>query len=228
MPAPTANSAFRPRPEVSARLLWGKSIVIVGDTAGVGRATAALLVEKGAKVFIAVRSPAELSAAFAEIAKTGGEWDGLVVDFHSPKAIRRFFDQAEQRLGKIDGLVNALASDLLPVTGTAGMPDENQTPQSQCVQEALQRMHNRRGSSVINIRVDGQASLPVHLRRTAREHGIRMTAIEPGTAAVYGPGNTREAARPEDVARCVYESLIQPFGVDVIFLRGKVQSSRTA
>jgi hypothetical protein len=222
------DSAYRPRPEVPARLLRGKTVVIAGDAAGVGRATAALLVEKGAKVFFAVRSPTELSAAFADIAKTGGEWDGMVVNFYDPNAIGYFFDQAERRLGKIDVLINALANDMLPVTGAPGLPNADQTPQSQCVQEALRRMNNRRESSVINIRVDGQANLPAHLRRTAREQGIRMTAIEPGTAAVYGPGNAPEAARPEDVARCVYDSLIQPFGVDVIFLRGQVQNNRIA
>jgi NAD(P)-dependent dehydrogenase (short-subunit alcohol dehydrogenase family) len=94
------------RPNVQG--IRGKKVVILGDMGGTGRAAAALLVERGAKVFVGVSSPKELTAAFAAIAKTGGEWDGMVVDMSQPEAIRRFFDQAESRLGYIDIVVNHL------------------------------------------------------------------------------------------------------------------------
>jgi hypothetical protein len=207
-----------------AKNVLGKTVVIAGDVAGIGRAAAQLLVENGAKIFIAVSTPAELSSVFSAVAKTGGEWDGMAVDLTNPVEIQRLFDQAERRLGRIDIFINALTPDMIPVTSSGGMLlDSADSPQTLCVNEAVERMRVRRGGNVINIRLPGQANLPAHLRREATENGIRMTVIEQGAASVYGLGSTFERPRAEEVAQCIFEVLMQPFRMDVILLHGHLQ-----
>jgi hypothetical protein len=215
------GTAQRSLQSMPIQSIVGKTVVIAGDVAGIGLAATQLLVENGAKVFIAVNSPAELLGVFTEMAKTGGQWDGIAVNLSSPMEVQRLFDQAEHRLGRIDIFINALAPALIPVTsGAAAALDAGDTLPCQYVSEAIQRMRGRQWGNVVHIRLPGQLNLPTRLRRDADENGIRMTVIEQGTASVYGQGVSYEHPRAEDVARCIYESLVQPFRMDVILLHG--------
>lgn len=210
------------QPATPSKNLWGKTVVIAGDAGGIGRATVELLVEHGAKVFVGVESPAALSAVFATVAKTGAEWDGMVVDLDQPGDIQRFFTQAEQRLGRIDVFVSALETGVIPVTAlSAGLSSIESTSQSQWMQEAVRRIKNPQGGKIISIRMSGGAHLPARLRREAGERGISMTIIEPGAANAFPHGALTENTRAEDIAQCVFESLIQPFRMDVVRLREK-------
>jgi hypothetical protein len=204
---------------VSAPGIRGKKIVIIGDHAGTGRSVAAHLVDRGAKVFIAVPSARDLTAAFAVIAKTGGEWDGIVVDMSRPEEIRRFFDQAESRLGRIDVVINHLPAEMEPSLASS---------HSLCAIEAIQRLQASRisgykGGHIINIGPVGSGGISPALRRQASELGIRMTLITPDGAARGENNLQQEMIQAEDIAHCVCDILSQSFGIDMILLQGQYQ-----
>lgn len=114
----------------------GKAVVIVGDSAGIGRAAAEMLAEGGARIFFAARTPAELSRALAALEQEGSEWDGIVVNFSQQGEVRHLFDLALHRMGKIDALI------LPPAANDEGL-------QRLCEEEATQ--HLRSGTRIINI-----------------------------------------------------------------------------
>ncbi len=187
--------------------IQGKAVVILGDFSDISRATAGMLAEKGALVFIAAHSSADLTTTLAAAAQAGGKCDGLAIDLFRPEEIQRFFDQAERWLGHIDAVVNCLAADL-------------EGCQNLWNQEAIRRMGSH--GQIINVNLAGRKSsspatrtLAAALRRQASELGIRVTLVEPGSEEVRLAG--------EDVASCVVDSLAQPYGMDVIFLQGQIQ-----
>jgi NADP-dependent 3-hydroxy acid dehydrogenase YdfG len=212
----------------------GKAVVIIDDAGGIGCATAALLAEKGAKIFFAAQTPADLNAFLLKVGSVGGDVGGIVVDLSSPEGIQWFFEQAEARLGRIDVLVNHQAFSM------NGAPISRQ---NLYVQEAMARMPGSGSGHIINVGLPAPASplnvidagfIPVTgpykpravsaaLRRKASELGIRVTSIEPGAGrAEFSAGS--QSLADEDIARCVYESLIQPHGIDVIVMKGQYGS----
>jgi hypothetical protein len=71
-----------------------------------------------------------------------------------------------------------------------------------------------------------RAGLTSALRRQAGELGIRMTTIESGAGAGRESGSGEASPQPEDIARCVYDSIIQPFPVDLVLVSGRAQFLR--
>src|SRR3954454_18858660 len=97
----------------------GKGILITGGTTGIGRATALLLAEHGARVFAFGRHQDELNDAMSDLRKVSEEVFGITADVTKSEDIERVFTQAERELKTIDILVNnaALAAD--DVTSTS-------------------------------------------------------------------------------------------------------------
>lgn len=212
----------------------GKAVMIVGGATEIGRATASLLAGRGARVFVTANNSTELRAVLKEVCQLGDEVHGMVVHFDHPEDIRQVFDEAERRLGGIDILVNHL--------GDADICLDAQNCQDWCTEEGIAHMQARGKGHIINIGlpVSGQAAaaskIPVTgasslltsitsaLRRQASELGIRMTTIESGVGSGREPAVGEASLLPEDIARCVYDSIIQPFPVDLVLVRGRVQS----
>jgi NAD(P)-dependent dehydrogenase (short-subunit alcohol dehydrogenase family) len=84
--------------------LSGKLALVTGGSAGIGRATAAMLLEEGARVIIAGRNPKRLEAAHRELAARGEAYR-LVGDLGNADDSERLANEAE-RLGEIDILIN--------------------------------------------------------------------------------------------------------------------------
>src|SRR4051812_42572669 len=91
----------------------GKGILITGGTTGIGRATALLLAERGARVFIFGRHQDELNDAMNDLRQVGDEVFGITADVTKREDIERIFSEAERELKTIDIVVNnaALAAD---------------------------------------------------------------------------------------------------------------------
>jgi NADP-dependent 3-hydroxy acid dehydrogenase YdfG len=85
------------------RSLRGRVVAITGGARGIGRATAAALVRKGAKVAIG-----DLDRELTErtAAELGGEILALELDVTDRDSFEGFLDQVEERLGSLDVLVN--------------------------------------------------------------------------------------------------------------------------
>lgn len=183
----------------------GKTVVVVGDAVGFGREISMQLAAHGACVFLGARDTAELGAALAAIRQAGGEARGMVLDPRHPGSLGQLFALAE-RSGPVRGVVSCLAWD----------PDWSDC-QNACTQEAIARLQGKSRAQIIQVgpakyAEDAARGLASALRRQASEQGIRVTLIEPGEGLLDA----------QDAARCVLDSLIQPFGMDVIFLPARL------
>jgi len=85
------------------RSLAGKVVAITGGARGIGRATAAALVRKGAKVAI---GDVDVELAERTASELGGGTVALALDVTDRASFERFLQAAEQRLGPLDVLVN--------------------------------------------------------------------------------------------------------------------------
>ncbi|RAY16918.1 short-chain dehydrogenase [Actinomadura craniellae] len=86
-------------------LLAGKRIVVVGGSAGIGRAAARQLATEGARVAIVARGRERAEAAAAELADAGAA-EAIVVtaDVGRPGEAERAVSTAADRLGGLDGI----------------------------------------------------------------------------------------------------------------------------
>ena len=83
-------------------------VVVTGAASGIGRATAILLAERGARVALGDIDELGLRAVAAEVrARGASEPVALVVDVTEPDAIERFRAFVDAKLGAADALVNA-------------------------------------------------------------------------------------------------------------------------
>src|SRR5439155_4571951 len=91
--------------------LEGKCVVISGGTTGIGRATAKLLTEQGARVLIFGRHEKELNDAMQEIPGV----IGVIADQSRLEDLRHVFDVVDEKLGGVDVMINnaAIGGDAL-------------------------------------------------------------------------------------------------------------------
>jgi len=85
------------------RGLAGRNVIVTGAASGIGRACAARLLEEGASVV-----GADLAdASGAPATPSGGTWAFVAVDVGDESSVAALVTEAGDRLGRIDGLVNA-------------------------------------------------------------------------------------------------------------------------
>ncbi|HWM22674.1 MAG TPA: SDR family oxidoreductase [Ilumatobacteraceae bacterium] len=85
----------------------GRTVLVTGGSGGIGKATAIGLAAMGARIAVVGRNDDRTEAAADQIrAAGGGEVDAFVADLSSQSEVRRLADEALQRLGRIDVLVN--------------------------------------------------------------------------------------------------------------------------
>lgn len=85
----------------------GKGFIVTGGAGGIGRATAELLLAEGARVALADVRREALDKAVAAIGDA--KVFAVVLDAADPASIAGAIDEAQARLGRIDGLVNCAA-----------------------------------------------------------------------------------------------------------------------
>jgi NAD(P)-dependent dehydrogenase (short-subunit alcohol dehydrogenase family) len=86
--------------------LQDKVAIITGASAGIGRATAKLFAQEGAKVVVGARRQAELDALVAEIVAEGGQAVALAGDVQSEAYAKALVDLAVARFGRLDVAFN--------------------------------------------------------------------------------------------------------------------------
>ena len=85
----------------------GRTVLVTGGTAGIGRATALGLATMGAHLAITGRDQERTEGAAREIrAAGGGQVDVFVADLSSQSEVRRLAEEVPQSLSRIDVLVN--------------------------------------------------------------------------------------------------------------------------
>jgi NAD(P)-dependent dehydrogenase (short-subunit alcohol dehydrogenase family) len=86
--------------------LSGKSILITGASAGIGRALCVALAPLQCRLALAARDASGLETVAGECRKLGSEALVVPTDVTDPEACRRLVEATEQRFGGIDAVVN--------------------------------------------------------------------------------------------------------------------------
>lgn len=184
--------------------LAGKNIIISGGTTGIGRATAVLLGSYGARLLIFGRHEPELREAMAEVEQAGGEVHGVVADQAKGEDIQRVFKEADEKLGRLDVMINnaAVAAARLidtPEDEWRYVLETNILGYMACCREAAIRMKNSGSGHIVNIgsmSADLREEQSVYVttkaaiqafsesfRKEVNELGVKVTLIEPGLTA---------------------------------------------
>ncbi|HEX3901671.1 MAG TPA: glucose 1-dehydrogenase [Polyangia bacterium] len=90
-------------------MLTGRIAVVLGGTAGIGRAVSLALADAGADVVAAARRPAELEATAAEIERRGRRTLRRPADVTDRASLERLRDEMLSAFGQVDILVNCAA-----------------------------------------------------------------------------------------------------------------------
>lgn len=82
--------------------LTGKVAIVTGASSGIGRATALLFAQEGARVVVGARRQAELDSLVAQIKAAGGEAVALAGDVVSEVYAKALVELALQHYGRLD------------------------------------------------------------------------------------------------------------------------------
>ncbi|MBS45659.1 MAG: 3-oxoacyl-ACP reductase [Nocardioides sp.] len=203
---------------------WVDRVAIVtGATKGIGRATAEALVERGCRVVVVARKPAEVDETVAAL---GGEHaTGCVANVRDEDSARAIVAAAVERFGRIDFVVNnaganASYGSLLDITRDAFLATVtvNAWAPLALVQAAVGAgLGDHPGAAVVNISTIGarqvqpavagytasKAALDVLTRGLARElgpQGIRVNGLSPGLVQTSMAGVLWEGDRGREEA----------------------------
>jgi len=217
------------------RSLQGKVIAITGGARGIGKATAAALAGRGAKVAIG-----DLDRELAErtAAELGGETLALELDVTRRDSFAGFLDQVEERLGSLDVLINN--AGIMPL---GRFVDEDDPTARRMVdinvhgvlfgmKLALPRMQRRGAGHVVNLASQaGKGGFPggatycgtkhfvvgvsEAVRAELRDTGIEISCVMPAvvnTELGSGLPETRaiKKVEAEDVADAIVAALERP------------------
>lgn len=182
--------------------LAGKIALVTGGGTGIGKAIAASLARRGARVAIASRNQAHLDAAAKELATKGVSVSGLAMDVRSMEDIQRAMSNVAGDWGGIHILVNNAGISALSKIDDPDdsrwydIIDTNLNGMYLITKEALRHMPDHQGGRIINISsVLGKFGVPGYTAYCTTKHGMigftRALALE-----VVGRGITVNAICP--------------------------------
>jgi NAD(P)-dependent dehydrogenase (short-subunit alcohol dehydrogenase family) len=162
--------------------LAGRTVLITGGTAGIGRAYAQCFAEHGANVALSGRSEERAQGCAEAIqARAPGRIIGLAADVRDAKQVSSLVEATIKRLGGIDVLVNsagiagAAPSEELSEQGWDAIVDTNLKGTFLACQAAGRYMLAQRKGSIINISsVAGLGGFPKRAAYGASKAGVIM------------------------------------------------------
>ncbi|MFN4795956.1 MAG: SDR family oxidoreductase [Pseudanabaena sp.] len=83
-----------------------KVVIITGASSGIGEATARMLAQNGAKVFVGARRTEKLEKIVAEIHSSGGVAEFKAVDVTNREDVKAFIHFAKDKFGRVDVIFN--------------------------------------------------------------------------------------------------------------------------
>jgi NAD(P)-dependent dehydrogenase (short-subunit alcohol dehydrogenase family) len=158
------------------RSLSGKVAVVTGGGRGIGAATAAALVAKGARVAI---GDVDLETAQATAARLGGGTLARFLDVTDRPGFTAFLDEVERELGPIDILVNN--AGIMPLSAVEDESEATAIRQLELnlhgvihgSKEAIRRMKPRGTGHIVNVAsVAGKGGFPGGATYCAVKHGV--------------------------------------------------------
>jgi NAD(P)-dependent dehydrogenase (short-subunit alcohol dehydrogenase family) len=184
-------------------------LIVTGGSRGIGAAAARLGAQRGYAVCLSYhRNPDAAQAVVTDIEKAGGEAIAVAADVAVEADVLRLFETVDQRLGRLDALVNNagmlehhMRVDQMSAERIERVLRTNVLGSFLCAREAVRRMstrHGGRGGAIVNVSsmaarlgapneyVDYAASkgaidsMTIGLAKEVAAEGIRVNAVCPG------------------------------------------------
>jgi NADP-dependent 3-hydroxy acid dehydrogenase YdfG len=202
----------------------GRVAAITGASSGIGEATAIALAEAGAAVALGARRLDRIEALAERIGAAGGRAIAFEVDVVDERAANAFVEDAHERLGGLDVLVNNAGVMLLGPVVEADteqwrrMIEVNLLGLLYCTHAALPLMAaggggdivnvssvaGRRaaaGAAVYNMTKFGVTAFSEALRQEALHADIRVACVEPGFVETELHGHNESAVVRQGVEK---------------------------
>ncbi|WPP43501.1 SDR family oxidoreductase [Paenibacillus hunanensis] len=182
-----------------------KVIIVTGASSGIGKATALLLAEKGAKLVLGARGEEKLVQLTEQIRNSGGEAICAITDVSKREDVAKLVQMAIEHYGRVDVLINNAgvmpisALDELKVEDWEAMIDINIKGVLYGIAEALPVFRRQESGHFINIastsahRVVPNQSVYAGTKFAVRaiSEGLRQEAGEKLRVTIISPGMTR-------------------------------------
>jgi 3-oxoacyl-[acyl-carrier protein] reductase len=218
------------------------SVVVVGASRGIGRATALALAGAGRRLTLAARDPAALDAVVVAARERGAEAIGVPCDVTAEPHVRRLIETAAGVSGRIDVLVNSAGGAVVAPFETLTLADWEATLRVGLTGTFLACKHAagymRPGGLIVNVAsVAARQAFPNWsaysaakygvlgfsnaIREELRPRGIRVTVVLPAATdtalwdAIPGEWNRANMLQAEDVARAIVQLAAEPPHVTV-------------
>ena len=220
--------------------LKGKVAIVTGSTKGIGLAIAERMINEGASVVVSARTESDV----ADLAGRLGERAvGIPCDVADPAACQRLVDQAVERLGRLDVLVNNAGFGIFKPIGEMTVEewrrqiDVNLGGVFYCSKAALPHLSRSGDGFIVNIgSLAGRnffaggtgynaskaalVALTEAMMLDVRYDDVRVSIIMPGSVNTYFRGKEQSPERSwpleaDDVALTVMQLLDYPKGAHV-------------
>ncbi len=180
------------------RSIAGRTAIVTGAACGVGRATAHLFADEGAKVAVIDLGDDRVKGVVEEINGAGGTAQGWVLDVSDADAVARVVDEVRAAFGPIDILVNN-AGIALPapfeqpsasyLDAWGRTFDVDLTAHVLLIQNCLKDLQRNREGRVVNIAsTEGLGATAYNSPYVAAKHGVigltKGLAVELGRTGV--------------------------------------------
>jgi 3-oxoacyl-[acyl-carrier protein] reductase len=185
-----------PRLSTLSRSVSGQVAIVTGAASGMGRATAHLFADEGAKVAVADRNASGASAVADEITASGGEATAWELDVSSREAINAFVTEVVGAYGGVNILVNNAGVSVPSAINGDAWEDAwamtmavNLQGEARMVRACLPHLLASGGGRVVNIAsTEGLGATAYMTPYTASKHGVigltRSLAVELGSRGV--------------------------------------------
>jgi NAD(P)-dependent dehydrogenase (short-subunit alcohol dehydrogenase family) len=212
----------------------GRTAIVTGATRGIGRAVAETLVQRGARVLVVARKPAEVDETVGVLGTDSAA--GCVANVREPESATAIASAARDAFGRIDFVVNNAGANasygpLLEIPREAFLTTVtiNAWAPLALVQAAVEAgLGEHDGAAVVNVSTIGarqvqplvaaytasKAALDVLTKGLARElgpRGIRVNSVSPGLVQTSMAGVLWEGDRgPEEAEILPLQRLGEP------------------
>jgi 3-oxoacyl-[acyl-carrier protein] reductase len=216
--------------DISSKPLAGMTALVTGASRGIGLAIARRLAKLGARLSLCARDAARLEAANAELRADGFEALTMVADVTHANEIQNLVDRTHRELGPIEILINNAGigrfgpAHQMTEADWDAVLDTNLKSVFLVTRAVVPGMMERKRGQIVNISSLagknafagggiycaskwGLMGLTACMAEDLRAHGIRVSAICPGSVATdFSPHTGRDTSKllqPDDVAHAV-------------------------